>query len=99
MRPGEMRQAAAEAAQGFADHRELLWMSRTVPMKIHTRIQGLIAIVIEPRTFARHMPADWLVICCFSITDQQPSHSKSKRFTKDHKGNLQQGKGQNMFPV
>lgn len=95
-----MRQVAAEAAQGFADHRGLLWMSRTVRMKIHTRIQGLIAIVIEPRTFAPHMPADWLVICCVFITDQQPSHSKSKQFAKDHKGNLQQGKGWNVvFPV
>lgn len=95
-----MQKAAAEATQGFADHRGLLCVSSTMPVKIHARIQGLIAIVTEPRSFAPHMPGDWLVICCFSISDQQPSHSKSKQFAKDHKGDLQQGKGLNlMFPV
>lgn len=75
-------------------------MSTTVPMKIHTRIQGLIAIVTKPRSFAPHTPGDWLIICCFFITDRQPSHSKSKQFAKDYEGNLQQGTGLNlMFPV
>lgn len=62
-------------------------MSSTVPMKIRTQIQDLIAIVTEPCSFlVPHMPGDWLVIRC--ITDQQLSHSKSKQFPKEHEGNL-----------
>ena len=86
MRPGEIRKATAEAAQGLANHQGLLWVSSTVPMKIHARIQGLIAIVTEPRNFAPHTPGDWLVICCFSITDQQPSHIKSNDLPGTMKG-------------